>query len=614
MPNKGVPVNLDRKGRKEHMEYHEDLEVNAKQALEMIEETKDAADYATEQGNRAKEYSDNIDEVMKDGPVQTVNGKTGQVSGLAEQVDLDKTNEQLAETNHEINARRTISKKRAIITIETDDALIEDYTDLFPFLQEHGVVASMAVPPGKVGRPERMSWEQIKELVNDYGWDITSHTVNETILDEVFLGEAEFELKESKEMIEEQGLKADHFTYPNGRYNNDVMDLAKKYYKSTGTTQGGVNLLPVQSHRLRRANPLLTDLELLKYYVDYAIENNGYLILFTHGNEFAGRNFDGTSNDGIVRDRLDSIITYAKSKSVDFMNREDAWNEAGNLIDLGNYGNDSFPGNFVVSKRGDMVLNDRKLDGKPLVSPTDHNITPQTPIEEFDVGNITHTQIDTSSAREGFPEGLAGKLVTDYTIKWNKYPFQEYHILGQNRVYRRVWDNGWTPFEIVYGRSLVSPSGHSITPETPIEYFSNGNITHTQIDGARSEGFPENTAGELVTNRTIEWSGYPFQEYNILRKNKVYRRVWDNGWKPFEIIINGNIVEGYRSVGNWSGVQINLHPLQTQPDNNYAVLFAPTWNSGAIWASNITPEGFFINWEKKPEDSASLGYRLIRTF
>lgn len=108
MPNKGVPVNLDRTGRKEHIEYHESIEVNAKMALEMIEETKSAADYATGQGDRAKEYSDNIELVMKDGPVQTVNGDTGNVTGLATKLeivevkqqlkgDIDITNEQLTE-------------------------------------------------------------------------------------------------------------------------------------------------------------------------------------------------------------------------------------------------------------------------------------------------------------------------------------------------------------------------------------------------------------------------------------------------------------------------------------------------------------------------------------
>lgn len=102
MSNKGVPVNLDRKGRKEHIEYHERLEVTAS-------ELQGAGQFAQEQGDRAKEFSDNIETVMKDGPVQTVNGKTGQVTGLAEQSDLDEVDTRLSEKiddkNQEVNQK-----------------------------------------------------------------------------------------------------------------------------------------------------------------------------------------------------------------------------------------------------------------------------------------------------------------------------------------------------------------------------------------------------------------------------------------------------------------------------------------------------------------------------
>lgn len=52
---------------------------------------------AKEQADRAEEIVDSLEAVMKDGPVQTVNGKTGIVSGLAEQSDLNIVKTQLAE-------------------------------------------------------------------------------------------------------------------------------------------------------------------------------------------------------------------------------------------------------------------------------------------------------------------------------------------------------------------------------------------------------------------------------------------------------------------------------------------------------------------------------------
>lgn len=90
MANYGVPVNLDREGRKEHEDYHKELEVNASQL-------KGAGEFAQEQGDRAKEFSDNIETVMQDGPVQTVNGKTGNVSGLATEQQIISVTQQLAD-------------------------------------------------------------------------------------------------------------------------------------------------------------------------------------------------------------------------------------------------------------------------------------------------------------------------------------------------------------------------------------------------------------------------------------------------------------------------------------------------------------------------------------
>lgn len=82
--------------------------VNTITVEEFKKQIEEATGYAINQGDRAKEYSDNIDTVMKEGPVQTVNGKTGNVSGLTEQVEFNtfknETNSQLAETLNVVNS------------------------------------------------------------------------------------------------------------------------------------------------------------------------------------------------------------------------------------------------------------------------------------------------------------------------------------------------------------------------------------------------------------------------------------------------------------------------------------------------------------------------------
>lgn len=79
--------------------------------------------------------------------------------------------------------------------------------------------------------------EQIKTL-SDKGFIIGSHTVSHAFLNEVSLERAEWELSESKKQLEAiTGQIIDWISYPRGRFNEEIINLAKKYYKYGRTTR-----------------------------------------------------------------------------------------------------------------------------------------------------------------------------------------------------------------------------------------------------------------------------------------------------------------------------------------------------------------------------------------
>ena len=431
---------------------------------------------------------------------------------------LNASDKRMAKTYKEINERRLIPRKRAILTIDSDDGMVEDYTVLFPFLEQRGVPATICIPPERIGLANRLSWEQVKKLV-DAGWSIGSHTINEVQLGTLPEDEVDRQCRLSKKMIEGKGFKCDYLAYPNGSYNDMVQRVAKKYYKASSTINSAINNVPVRSQQLNRSSLVSVDIEYIKGMIDAAVRNNGWYIIYTHA--------DGFANDPALQQKLSDIIDYAKKQDIDFMNHDDAWEEMGNLIDLGLYGGSSTE-NHVVSFRGDTIINNNRIVERIIMSP--------------------------------------------------------------------------------------APSQHGITINTPITNFAKNAKTLTQIDQARANGFPENKSGTLITNYIIEWDRYPYQEYHIYGENKVYRRYWNlTGWGKFVLIANGNICEGTRTVGNWAGVTINFDSMQIQPDERYTVLFAPTWDAGSIWASNITTTGFFVNWSKNPPTNTLLGFKIIRT-
>lgn len=439
--------------------------------------------------------------------------------------DLEvKTTELRSDLDKIEQEEKYISKPKAIITIESDDALLTDYTVLFPFLQTRGVNCTIAVPPGKL--KGRMSWEQIKELVNNYNWSVCSHTVNEIQLATVSSEVVENELRESKKIIEAQGIKCEHLTYPNGSYNDNVLEIAKKYYKSSSTVTKGVNIAPVMSSKLYRASLFSMTYEELKTSVDAAINNNGWLIIYTHGDAFAA--------DIELQKKLNDIIEYAKTTQCTFMNHDEAWEEMGNIIDLGVYGSSSITNNFVVSKRGSSVINGIPTNQIIIKkhSSEDVNSTP----DMFDNDKISIINF-LSGYNGGFPFSNQGTLITHRGL-WQSLTWQLWIPYNANKLFMRhaIDDSTWrTEFEDITPTNYVTYEGdNAYSVDSQATDFKLGKITYTRI--TNSESTPSKNTGMLCTIRLNSNSGFTYQEF--YSGNDVFRRYWSNtSWGKWKKVL-----------------------------------------------------------------------------
>lgn len=101
-------------------------------------------------------------------------------------------------------------------------------------------------------RPSRMlSWQQIKEMSNSI-ISIGSHTVSHPVLTKLNSKELEYELSESKRILEEKlGCPVNSISYPNGNsdsFNDDVISKLKEIgYKVAFTYLSGCNYLPSEN-------------------------------------------------------------------------------------------------------------------------------------------------------------------------------------------------------------------------------------------------------------------------------------------------------------------------------------------------------------------------------
>ena len=126
------------------------------------------------------------------------------------------------------------------VVITFDDGYEDVYLNAFPILQKYGFTAFIFIITGFVGKPNswdfnlgrkrkrHLSWKQIKEM-SEFGLGFGSHTVNHPDLTKIDPNWVEYELKKSKEVLEDKlGKEVIFLSYPFGRYNRFVQEEAER--------------------------------------------------------------------------------------------------------------------------------------------------------------------------------------------------------------------------------------------------------------------------------------------------------------------------------------------------------------------------------------------------
>lgn len=136
------------------------------------------------------------------------------------------------------NSEKELPQKSFAITF--DDGYENIYTCAFPVLQELGYTATVFIVSGFIGKYnswdfnfgrkgfKHLGWEQIKEMVK-YGISFGSHTVNHPDLSKLDRKYVEYELRNSKQTLEEKlGQEVKFLSYPFGKYNFSIQGEVKR--------------------------------------------------------------------------------------------------------------------------------------------------------------------------------------------------------------------------------------------------------------------------------------------------------------------------------------------------------------------------------------------------
>ncbi|MDN4645674.1 FG-GAP-like repeat-containing protein [Arthrobacter sp. PsM3] len=223
-----------------------------------------------------------------------------------------------------------------LVSFTFDDSQLSALTQAAPVLQKYGLTGTSYVISNCVGMTTvpntcrsntdvpYMTWDQITQLQNTYGWEIGSHTVDHQCLVSVgndcqaaklTAAQVDAELADSKAALAAHGFNATAFAPPYGDYDPSALAQVAKYYSSMrGFADTGNNIWPLGDLLLRDVpvQEVTTPVATLKAKVDEAIANKTWAVFTFHDIRPAPSQVPDDYQYGTAE--LDQLAAYVQTK------------------------------------------------------------------------------------------------------------------------------------------------------------------------------------------------------------------------------------------------------------------------------------------------------------
>jgi peptidoglycan/xylan/chitin deacetylase (PgdA/CDA1 family) len=178
---------------------------------------------------------------------------------------------------------------KAAVTITFDDASVSQYSEGLTIASKYDIPGTLYVPVRGVSHDTTtMGWSGVRSFL-ERGWEIGSHTMSHADLKKLNQEALENELATSRECIADMiGVMPESFASPFGSYNQKVLHVIQKYYRSHvrgwGSEYGRHNMLGTTDHfAIHRFNVRrFHTLQELCEAVDTAIRRGVWLVFAFH--------------------------------------------------------------------------------------------------------------------------------------------------------------------------------------------------------------------------------------------------------------------------------------------------------------------------------------------
>ncbi|MET3288755.1 UNVERIFIED_CONTAM: peptidoglycan/xylan/chitin deacetylase (PgdA/CDA1 family) [Brevibacillus sp. OAP136] len=233
-------------------------------------------------------------DIKSEVPPRLINGKAwvpirDVAEALGSGVQWNASKKAVWITNKIVNPSAKDFNGQAMITFSYDDGLDTFYDFALPLHEKYGIPATDNVIAGKIkdgARTMYLDAEQIKEM-STRGVEVGSHSYSHedgltTLSDE----DLDFELRESKAVLEQIVPKVQTIGIPFSMYDNRVEAAVKKYYKAARNFEHLQNDIPPKDKLWLHTAIAVTNettFDQIKQRIDQAIENKQWCIIMLHG-------------------------------------------------------------------------------------------------------------------------------------------------------------------------------------------------------------------------------------------------------------------------------------------------------------------------------------------
>lgn len=347
-------------------------------------------------------------------------------------------------------SRKVETVRKKYVVMLDDDGYKEVLTRLKPIADEKGFKFSMALLPKYMNDndPRTMTWAEVQQLLSE-GHDGLSHSVSHLSFQTLTPTQIEYELKESKRLLAEKGIIADHFVYPGGGRSYEIDNQVRKYYQSAvATGSGEINQIPLDQYNVRRSYFDEYDLNYHKAGVDRLVAaDHGVLVFMMHAH------FPVWA-DGSKGQELRDLVDYIRANNLEIVTYGEAIKYLVNRVDVGSKGEGKY---FKVGPDGTMhghTLDEINLERASVKHPK-NSLSFDTLPNFFKKRHITITDFNNAQTGTAFPEGKSGMLVTymaDDAGYQYWYPYSSDNVYIRRKVAEQ---NAWTVFALQPNKPIL---------------------------------------------------------------------------------------------------------------------------------------------------------------